>query len=64
MKIHRVQWFTSGRGLVGIAIFGFFHFRALERFGRQDEDDCVATHRAIVRAAAEIGKQQEKNNGN
>jgi hypothetical protein len=27
-------------------------------------DDCVATHRAIVRAAAEIGKQQEKNNGN
>lgn len=34
----------------------FFHFRGLERFGRQDEDDCAATRRAIVRAAAEIGK--------
>jgi hypothetical protein len=34
----------------------FFHFRGLERFGRQDDDDCAATRRAITRAAAEIGK--------
>lgn len=33
----------------------FFHYRSLERFGRQDADDVTATRRAIVRAAAEIG---------
>lgn len=37
----------------------FYHFRSLERFGRQDEDDLAATRRAIVRAAAEIGRQHD-----
>ena len=36
-----------------------YHFRSLERFGRQDEDDLAATRRAIVRAAAEIGRQHD-----
>lgn len=34
----------------------FFHFRLLERFAGQDSDDYTANRRAIVRAAAEIGK--------
>lgn len=34
----------------------FFHFRSLERFAGQDADDYTANRRAIVRAAAEIGK--------
>lgn len=34
----------------------FFHYRSLERFGRQDADDVTATRRAIVRAAAEIAR--------
>jgi len=34
----------------------FFHFRSLERFAGQDSDEYTATRRAIVRAAAEIGK--------
>lgn len=34
----------------------FNHFLALERFARQEDDDVVAHRRAIVRAAAEIGK--------
>ena len=33
----------------------FFHFLSLERFVGQDRDDCHATRRAIVRAAAAIG---------
>jgi len=32
------------------------HFMTLERFSRQGDNDCIATRRAIVRAAAEIGK--------
>ena len=35
----------------------FFHFRELARLGRQkDEDDFAASRRAIVRAAADIGR--------
>lgn len=34
----------------------FFHYLALERFARQEVDDILANRRAIVRAAAEIGK--------
>lgn len=34
----------------------FFHFRSLDRFAGQDADDYTANRRAIVRAAAEIGK--------
>lgn len=34
----------------------FFHYRSLERFGRQDADDVTATRRAIVRAAAAIAQ--------
>lgn len=34
----------------------FFHFRSLERFAGQDSDEYTATRRAIVRAAAAIGK--------
>jgi len=33
-----------------------FHFRSLERFGRQDADDITATRRAIFRAAIAIGR--------
>jgi hypothetical protein len=33
-------------------------------YEQHDGDPYAATRRAIVRAAAEIGKQQEKNNGN
>jgi hypothetical protein len=33
----------------------FRHFRAMERFAGQEHDDCRATRRAIVRAAAVIG---------
>jgi len=33
----------------------FFHFLSLERFVGQNRDDCHATRRAIVRAAAAIG---------
>jgi hypothetical protein len=36
----------------------FHHFLAVERFAGQDKDDCHAHRRAIVRAAAEIGRQQ------
>lgn len=32
------------------------HFLALERFSGQEHDDCTAFRRAIVRAAAAIGK--------
>lgn len=34
----------------------FYHFRSLERFAGQDVDEYTATRRAIVRAAAEIGR--------
>lgn len=34
----------------------FHHYRALERFAHQDHDDLFATRRAIVLAAAEIGR--------
>ncbi len=34
----------------------FHHFRALERFGQSPPDEYAATRRAIVRAAAEIGR--------
>jgi len=43
-------------GLDLLAYPSFFHYRSLERFSRQDADDYTATRRAIVRAAAEIGK--------
>lgn len=39
----------------------FYHFLALERFGRQDKDDCAAARRAIVRAAAAIQQARENN---
>lgn len=32
------------------------HYLSLERFAHQDQDDAFATRRAIVRAAAEIGR--------
>lgn len=34
----------------------FYNFRSLERLAGQDVDDYTATRRAIVRAAAEIGR--------
>lgn len=34
----------------------FASFLARERFAGQEQDDCFATRRAIVRAAAEIGR--------
>ena len=37
----------------------FFHFRSLERFAGQDADDYTANRRAIVRAAAEVGKSMQ-----
>lgn len=44
-------------------VFGsppFWHFLALERFGRQEDDDCTAYRRAIVRAAAALASTQER----
>ena len=35
------------------------HFLVLERFSRQGDNDCMATRRAIVRAAAQIGAASE-----
>ena len=37
----------------------FWHLRSLERFARQECDDCTATRRAITRAAAEIGREMK-----
>lgn len=34
----------------------FFTYRDMERFGRKDDYACAATRRAIVRAAAQIGR--------
>ena len=34
----------------------FYHYKSLSLFGTRDHDPCAATRRAIVRAAAEIGK--------
>lgn len=44
---------------VKLSIFNgadFYKFRMHERIGNQGKDDCYATRRSIVRAAAEIGK--------
>ncbi|MDZ4193848.1 MAG: hypothetical protein U1D65_17800 [Pseudomonas sp.] len=49
----------SFRLAVRLGIFDdprFNHFRSLERFSQQHEDDCYATRLAILRVAAEIGK--------
>lgn len=37
----------------------FYHFRSVERFGNERNDDCAATRRAIVRAAASIAKESK-----
>ena len=37
----------------------FSHFLSLERFAHQDRDDCYAHRRAVVRAAASIGKEKQ-----
>ena len=36
----------------------FAHFLSLERFSAQERDDCHATRRAIVRAAAALGERE------
>ena len=48
---------------VKLNLFGdpiFRHYRSLERFGNQVQDDYAATRRAIVRAAAQLAKGEEE----